>query len=218
MADTADESAAWVRQAQAGDLAAFEQLVRRHQSRVRLQLRRLARGDDALADDLAQDCFVQAWRQLPAFRGEARFSTWLHRIACNAFLMHARRRQELPWPPVAAGEAHFASAFDTAAVPGGAASAVAWGDDGAAAREDAFGRAPDAPLDLQAARRIDVERAIDALSEPQRLAIVHCFVLDLGHEEAARVLGWPLGTLKSHVSRAKLRLGERLAAWKPEGL
>jgi len=62
----------------------------------------------------------------------------------------------------------------------------------------------------------DVERALLALSEIQRLAVVHCFHLDLSHAEAAQVLGLPLGTLKSHLDRAKTRLRELLGAWNPE--
>jgi DNA-directed RNA polymerase specialized sigma24 family protein len=50
------------------------------------------------------------------------------------------------------------------------------------------------------------------------VALIHCFQLDLSHAEAAQVLGWPLGTLKSHVARGKLRLRERLAAWQTEGV
>ncbi|RDS86081.1 RNA polymerase subunit sigma-24 [Dyella psychrodurans] len=73
-----------------GDRRAFEQLVRRHQGMVRAQLRRLLRGDEAAADDLAQETFVLAWRKLDQFRGDARFSTWLYRIAYTCFLQ-ARR-------------------------------------------------------------------------------------------------------------------------------
>ena len=68
---------------QEGDARAFAELVRRHQSRVRALLRRLARGDAMLADDLAQETFVLAWRHLGRFRFEARFSTWLFTIANN---------------------------------------------------------------------------------------------------------------------------------------
>jgi RNA polymerase sigma factor (sigma-70 family) len=73
------------------DRQAFEQLVRRHQGLVRVQLRRLCKGDSALADDLAQDTFLLAWRQLSSFRGDSRFSTWLFRIAHNCFLQAHRR-------------------------------------------------------------------------------------------------------------------------------
>lgn len=71
---------------------AFEQLVRRHQGLVRAQLRRLAGDDHALADDLAQECFVLAWRKLDQFRGDSRFGTWLYRIAYSCFLQHLRSR------------------------------------------------------------------------------------------------------------------------------
>ena len=76
------------------DRRAFEQLMRRHQGMVRAQLRRLLHGDEARADDLAQETFLLAWRKLDQFRGEARFSTWLYRIAYTCFLQ-ARRKQSL---------------------------------------------------------------------------------------------------------------------------
>jgi len=71
---------------------AFEMLVRRHQGLVRAQLRRLSGGDAALADDLAQETFVLAWRKLAQFRGDSRFGTWLYRIAYACFLQHLRSR------------------------------------------------------------------------------------------------------------------------------
>jgi RNA polymerase sigma-70 factor (ECF subfamily) len=163
------------------DFAAF---VRRHQSRVRAQMRRLARGDAALADDLAQQAFVQAWRHAADFRGEAQPATWLYRIAYRCWLAHLRSADDhLPLSDAAAAE--LASVAD------------------AAHDSDA------------AARRIDVERALARLPEPERVALIHCFQLDLSHSEAAEVLGWPLGTLKSHVARGKARLATALVAWQP---
>ncbi|MEW9570418.1 RNA polymerase sigma factor [Rhodanobacter sp. Si-c] len=73
-----------------GDRCAFEQLVRRNQGMVRAQLRRLLHGDEAMADDLAQEAFILAWRKLDQFRGEARFSSWLYRIAYTCFLQAHR--------------------------------------------------------------------------------------------------------------------------------
>ena len=75
-----------------GDRDAFGELVLRHQSAVRRFLRHLARGDEALADDLAQDTFVQAWHRLGQFRGDAAFATWLLGIAHNHW-RNARRKQ-----------------------------------------------------------------------------------------------------------------------------
>ena len=76
------------------DRRAFEQLVRRHQGMVRAQLRRLLHGDEAAADDLAQEAFLLAWRKLDQFRGDAKFSTWLYRIAYSCFLQANRKK---PW-------------------------------------------------------------------------------------------------------------------------
>lgn len=72
------------------DRRAFEHLMRRHQGMVRAQLCRLLHGDQAAADDLAQETFLLAWRKLDQFRSEARFSTWLHRVAYTCFLQLCR--------------------------------------------------------------------------------------------------------------------------------
>lgn len=76
------------------DRHAFETLVRRYQSAVRGLLRRLTNGDEALADDLAQEAFIKSYNSLDRFRGGARFSTWLHRIAYNTFISHLRGRKK----------------------------------------------------------------------------------------------------------------------------
>lgn len=78
-----------VRRARDGDADAIRELYRRHAPRVFAVVRRLA-GDDALAEDWAQEAWIRALRALPSFRGDARFSTWLHRIAVNSAL-HGKR-------------------------------------------------------------------------------------------------------------------------------
>ena len=82
------------------DRTAFGELVRRHQSAVRRFLRQLTGGDRALADDLAQETFLQAYHSLVRYRGDARFLTWLCGIAYNRF-RNARRRfsDSVPQPP-----------------------------------------------------------------------------------------------------------------------
>jgi RNA polymerase sigma-70 factor (ECF subfamily) len=160
------------------DREAFAELVRRHQSVVRASLRRLTAGDAALADDLAQETFVLAWRKLGAFRFEARFSTWLYRIAFNAWLSERRRIRE-----------------------------VLLEDEGPAADRGDETAQPD-PV-----ARVDLERAMAALSDGERAAISACYYADLSHEEAAQVLGIPLGTVKTHILRAKAKLKSRLGGW-----
>jgi RNA polymerase sigma-70 factor (ECF subfamily) len=82
-----------VSRAVAKDVAAFNLLVRRHQSQVRGLLLRVTRGNHALADDLSQETFFEAWRGIANFRGESSFATWLYRIAWSRFLMQARKRK-----------------------------------------------------------------------------------------------------------------------------
>lgn len=82
-----------IARAAAGDSAAFALLVRQHQSGLRGFLRRLTRNDPALADDIAQETFLEAWRKLSHFRGDGSFAGWLNRIAWSRFLMDARKRK-----------------------------------------------------------------------------------------------------------------------------
>jgi RNA polymerase sigma-70 factor (ECF subfamily) len=161
---------------QRDDRRAYAMLVERHQGPVRSVLRRLAKGDMALADDLAQETFVLAWRNLRRFRFESRFSTWLYRIAFNAWQSEARRKHELPLDADAA--------------------------------EDGPGTPSCEMPDIVA--RVDLERAMATLSEGERAAIAACYYADLSHEEAAAALGMPLGTVKTHVLRAKAKLRARL--------
>ncbi len=78
------------RAASTEDTAAFGELIRRHQSQVRNFLRRLA-GDNALADDLAQDCFMHAWDKLATYSGRGSFIGWLLKVAYTTFLQSKRK-------------------------------------------------------------------------------------------------------------------------------
>ena len=167
-----------VARAAAGDRSAFAALVQAHQGYLRKLLARVCRGNQARADDLAQEAFVRAWRALPQFRGDARFRTWLTRLAYSAL---AAERPGLP------------QADDQPADPGAApdfAPAADW--------------------------RIDLDRSLATLSPAQRHAVLLCYGADLSHSEAAQVLGWPLGTVKTQLLRAKARLRTDLKAWEPE--
>jgi RNA polymerase sigma-70 factor (ECF subfamily) len=178
------------------DRHAFAELVRRHQSSVRACLRKLTAGNHALADDLSQETFVLAWRNLKSFRQEARFSTWLYRIATNCWLADARKRKE---------ELLGDRDVDVADGEGdGDADLPRHGETGG---DHSRG----------AALKIDMERALGVLSDGERAAIVQCYHNDLSHEEAAYVLNVPVGTVKTHILRAKVKLKVQLAAWAPEG-
>src|SRR4029453_7007250 len=131
------------------DRNAFSELVRRHQSAVRTTLRRLTAGNHALADDLAQETFMLAYRNLKSFRHEAQFSTWLYRITTNAFLADARKRKE-----ELLGDRDQDLASDEGNV------------DDRLAEGAGFDHAPGASL------RIDMDRALAVLSDAERGAIV----------------------------------------------
>jgi RNA polymerase sigma factor (sigma-70 family) len=179
------------------DRLAFAQLVRRHQGMVRAQLRRLLHGDDAAADDLAQEVFLQAWRKLDQFRGDARFATWLHRIAFRTFLQHSRRAS--PLQTVSSNEDNDVSAEAGETATDAIAGANAWlGASG---------------LDF----RLDLERALRRLSTAEQVVLQHCVQLGLSHDEAAYVLSMPLGTVKTHALRGKAKLRQWLSAWQSPG-
>ena len=162
------------------DQHAFGELVRRHQSAVRGLLRQLTRTDLALADDLAQDTFVRAFKHIRSFRGEARFSTWLYRIAYNCFREDARRRKEL----VGIDEEQLQAEADPQAVDPGL--------------------------------RHDLMHALNLLPLRERSAVLLCCQNGLSHDEAARVLDIPLGTVKTNVLRGREKLKKMLAAWGPD--
>jgi len=162
------------------DRHAFSELAKRHQSTVRTLLRRLTRNDHALADDLAQDTFIQVYRNMRQYRGDAKFSTWIYRIAYNIFLAHIR------------------SAHPTEELP------------------EQLPEVSDGPsLAGSSAMKLDLARALATLSEGERAAIIHCYYQDLSHEEAAYVLGCPLGTVKTNILRGRQKLRTVLAAWAP---
>ena len=190
MAEPVTDATLIARALVADDRHAFAELVKRHQSAVRATLRRLTAGNHALADDLAQETFVLAWRNLKSFRQEAKFSTWLYRIATNCWLADARKRKE--------------------ELLGDRTDAIAAEDDDPMphiADEVHADHAKGATL------RMDLERAMAALSEGERAAIVQCYHNDLTHEEAAYVLGCPVGTVKTHVLRGKQKLKAALEAY-----
>jgi RNA polymerase sigma-70 factor (ECF subfamily) len=81
-----------VRAAAAGDVAAYEQLYRRHAPRLFAVVWRLCGGQQARAEDALQEAFLQAWKALPTFRMDSSVATWLHRLAVNAALMELRAR------------------------------------------------------------------------------------------------------------------------------
>ncbi len=89
-----DSSPALVELAQAGDASAFAALVGHHQHEVFTLAMRLVGGDHALADDVAQEAFIRAWKALPRFRGESALATWLHRITVNTALTHRTKRSK----------------------------------------------------------------------------------------------------------------------------
>ena len=160
----------------ADDQNAFGELVRRHQSPVRAFLRTLLRGDAHLADDLAQQTFLCAWRKLDTFRGEGKFSTWLMGIAANQFRMEARKRREL--------------LLDDLSTPP---------------------TEPEIPAGSGASNlRLDLDAAMKVLTSAERAAIVLCCQNELTHDEAARVLDCPLGTVKTNVLRGREKLRKRL--------
>ena len=157
------------------DRRAFGELVARHQSAVRGLLRRLTGGDLSQADDLAQETFLRAYRGLRGYRGGAKFSSWLYRIACNVFFSRDRGSREAPQEPLA--------------LEAGSSELLL----------------PDLVLE-----RHDLEKALASLKPRERAALVLTYANELTHEEAAVVLDCPVGTLKTHVARAKEKLRRQL--------
>lgn len=169
--------------ARAGDGAAIDELLTRHERQVfRYGLRMCGNEDDAR--DVLQETLLAAFRNVKGFRGDAQLSTWLYQIA-RSFCLKSRRR--------GVGEP---DRIETLEKP--EAQAVA---------------AEQAPPDAQAqAREIGalLQSAILTLPETQREVLVLRDVEGLSAEEAARVIGIEVGALKSRLHRARMELRERL--------
>jgi RNA polymerase sigma-70 factor (ECF subfamily) len=163
-----------------GDGDAFAALVRRHERQVYgLCLRILGNPDDAA--DAAQDALVMVARKLGSFRGDARFTTWLHRVATNVCYDHLRAAKRRP-------------------------AVTRLADD-----EPAHELGPpvaDHADDVAGTR--DIAAALARVPADFRVAVVLADVQDLPYEEIARILDVPVGTVKSRVHRGRLAVGRAL--------
>ena len=158
--------------ARGGDAEAFRQLVERHRDRAYAVARRVVRSD-ADAEEVAQDAFVRAWKALPGFRGDSRFSTWLHRIVV---------RQALDRAETLARRRGRETALDDAPP----AAAVSEATDFEATRR---------------ARRL--EALVDGLTPAQRAAVTLYYHEDHSVERTAELLHLPVNTVKTHLRRAR---------------
>ena len=162
MARQNEEDLALSRRAAAGDGAAFATLVEKYERPLRAFLARM--GAAEIADDIAQEAFLKAWRAAGQYDGSARYSTWLTSIAWRCRLDELRRPQRVQPAPQ-----------------------------------------PDAGANPNAA---EVSDMLARLSENERASLVLCDGHGWTHQEAAKLLDLPLGTLKSTVARAKAKCRE----------
>ena len=163
-----------------GDDTAFAELVDRYKDLVYGLIYRMV-GDRGLADDLAQDVFLKVHRGLPYFRGEARLSTWIFRIVQNVCVQARSGRP--PHVPL---------------------------DDGIGGDRPPrqFGSEDRAFDSLEDRDRLD--KALARLPPNYRMLVVAHYIKGVQYEALAEALNLPLGTVKTHLYRAKRRLRELL--------
>ena len=182
---TLSEENALVERARTGDQEAFGILVRLHQRQVYLLALRMLH-DSEEATEAAQEVFLAAWQGLRSFRGDARFTTWLYRIAYNYCLKQAEQQRR-----VAATKAELV-----------AASAYEY----SAARTISATHA----LDAEHLMRETVRSEIDRLPSKYRAVLVLRHLQELSYEEMASIMRVPVGTVKTQLFRARALLKERL--------
>ena len=164
-----------ISRARGGDRDAFGELVEQYRDNVyRLAYRMCGNAYDA--DEAAQEAFVAAWRALPNFRGDAKFSTWLYRLTTNAAIDVMRR------------EKHHQTVGD--------GEMVDLADDADSPQETVE----------RTEQQEAVQKALDTLSEEYREVLLLRYMEELDYAEIAEVLQLPSGTVKSRINRAKAAL------------
>ena len=180
MSGTGATDAELVERFRDGDVEAFATLVRRHRDRVyRVCLR--VTGDVEEALDASQEAFLSALRNLERFRGDAAFTTWIHRIAVNASYDRMRAKARAPLLRAVDDDAPRPE-------PGPPAPDIA-----------------DAVVDAS-----DVSAALALVPEEFRAALVLADVEDLPYDEIAAILEVPVGTVKSRVHRGRVALARAM--------
>jgi RNA polymerase sigma-70 factor (ECF subfamily) len=181
-----------VERARAKDVAAFEELIGRHEERVyRLAMRFVRNETDAR--EILQETFLSAWRNLDGFQGKSQFASWLYRVAVNAALMLLRSQRRHPQvavddvSPEALGEAA------EQAGPLGLGAGTDWS------------KRPDEQFQSSELRRY-IQSAVDLLPESQRSVFLLRDADGLSTEETADLLGLSVPTVKTRLHRARLAL------------
>lgn len=159
-----------------GNLAAFETLYQRYHRRTYSLCLRMT-GSQTEAEDLTQEAFIQLFRKVGSFRGDSAFSTWLHRLTVNQVLMHFRRRS---------------------------VKNERTSEDGEMPEQAVHGTAN--PNRMPVVDRIALKKAISELPKGYRRVFVLHDVEGFEHEEVARLMGISVGTSKSQLHKARLKL------------
>ncbi len=196
-AETPHDDRALVGRLRAGDDAAYEELVRTHGGRMLAVARRFLRSEDD-ARDAVQDAFLNAFRSIDRFEGNAKLSTWLHRIVVNACLMRLRTKRRKP-------ETSIEDLLPS------------WQADGHAERPASIWRT-DA---LESLERSEVQalvmEKIQLLPEGYRNVLMLRDIEDLDTEETAEAMGISQGAVKTRLHRARQALRELLEPHLREG-
>jgi RNA polymerase sigma-70 factor, ECF subfamily len=204
-----------------GDNAAYGELVRRRQAQIRGLFRHLCR-DAALADDLAQQTFFQAWRRMGTLRVPAAFGGWLRKIAISIWLQHIRAHARESSKVLPAQEWGVDAEPATAGgLPGSEETLGAREPEhGSAhvpthvpAQGPLYGSAHEPAHEATIGEQLDLDRALAELPLPVRLCVVLAYSEGLSHREISGATRIPLGTVKSHISRGAARLRDLLRAY-----
>jgi RNA polymerase sigma-70 factor (ECF subfamily) len=170
-----------------GDLAAFEIIYQRYHRRTFSLTLRMT-GSQTEAEDLTQEVFIQLFRKIGSFRGDSAFSTWLHRLTVNQVLMHFRRRSY---------------------------KNEKTSEDGEMPEQTVHGTAN--PNRMPVVDRIALKKAIAELPNGYRKVFMLHDVEGFEHEEVARHLGISVGTSKSQLHKARLKLRTLLVKQSDKG-
>jgi RNA polymerase sigma-70 factor (ECF subfamily) len=188
-----NQEALLIEWAKAGNISAFEELISLYEKKIYNFCYRMTNNRED-AEDLAQEVFIKVYRNLDGFKGDSKFSTWIYRIAYNTCVDKHRRKKKIQFFSLDSGN-----------------------DENVGTMQLVSGNPLPEDEVIQKERYKKIQACIASLKPKYKTVIILRDIQNYSYEEIAEILQLPLGTVKSHISRARAALSDALKRTLGEG-